>query len=208
MCRCLNVSTSGYYAWTKRAPSARTRANRRLLERIRELHAESDGVIGAPRMHETLTYEGVCVGRHRVARLMAADGLCGLPQRRRWRRKASGLRPVPVRNHLERDFSATEPNIRWATDITYIRTAEAWLYLCVVIDLYSKAVVGWSMSRRQDRQLVLSAVLMALWQRQSAEKSVILHSDRGAQFTSGEYQAFLADHDPRVQHERGRPLWR
>lgn len=90
----------------------------------------------------------------------------------RWRRKASGLRPVPVRNHLERDFSAAEPNIRWATDITYIRTAEAWLYLCVVIDLYSKAVVGWSMSRRQDRQLVLSAVLMALWQRQSAEEPV------------------------------------
>jgi putative transposase len=195
MCRCLNVCTSGYYAWTTRGPSVRARANRRRVDRMREIHAESDRVIGAPRRHETLTYEGERVGRHRVARLMAADGLYGLPQCRRWRRKASGRRPVPVGNHVNRDFSAAEPNTRCATDITYIRTAEAWLYLCVVIDLYSRAVVGWSMSRRQDRQLVRSAVLMALWQRDSAEEPVVLHSDRGTQFTSGEYQAFLADHN-------------
>lgn len=195
MSRCLKVSTSGYYAWVRRGPSRRARDNRCLVERMREIHAGSDGVIGAPRMHETLLYEGERVGRHRVARLMAADGLYGLPQRRRWRRKASGLRPVSVCNHLEREFSAAEPNTRWVTDITYIRTAEAWLYLCVVIDLYNKAVVGWSMSRRQDRQLVLSAALMALWQRESAKEPVVLHSDRGTQFTSGEYQAFLADHN-------------
>jgi putative transposase len=146
MCRCLNVCTSGDFAWTTRGPSVRARADRRRVERMREIDAESDGVIGAPRLHETLTYEGERVGRNRVARLMAADGLYGLPQRRRWRRKASGLRPVPVGNHLNRDFSAAEPNTRWATDITYIRTAEAWLYLCVVIDLYSRAVVGWSMT--------------------------------------------------------------
>lgn len=195
MCRCLRVSTSGYYAWGRRGPSPRAHANRRLLERMRELHAESDGVIGAPRMHESLAHEGERVGRHRVARLMAADGLFGLPQRRRWARKGSGRRPLSVRNHLQREFAAAEPNTSWVTDITYIRTAEAWLYLCVVIDLYRKQVVGWSMGRCQDRGLVLNAVLMALWQRESAEEPVVLHSDRGTQFTSAEYQAFLVDHN-------------
>jgi putative transposase len=101
---------------------------------------------------------------------------------------------MAVSNHLERDFSAAAPNERWVTDITYIRTAEGWLYLAVVVDLYNNVVVGWSMSAQQDRQLVLNAVLMANWQRDD-RNPVILHSDRGAQFTSGEYQAFLRDHN-------------
>src|SRR5690606_11646491 len=108
--------------------------------------------------------------------------------------KASGQRPADVRNHLARDFNATEPNTKWVTDITYIRTAEGWLYLCVVIDLHSGIIVGWSMSPRQERQLVLQAVLMALWQRVD-RSPVILHSDRGCQFTSDEYQRFLQGHN-------------
>jgi len=173
--------------------SLRDIANQRLLVRIREHHEASDGVMGAPRMHDELTDEGETVSRNRIARLMAKNGLYGIPQRRRWRHKRSGVRPEYVRNHLERDFSATEPNTKWVTDITYISTAEAWLYLCVVIDLCGGKVIGWSMSTKQDRQLVLHAVLMAGWQRPDREP-VILHSDRGTQFTSYEYQKFLKDH--------------
>lgn len=112
----------------------------------------------------------------------------------RWRKKSSQPRPSYVQNHLERDFEASEPNTKWATDITYGRTAEDWLYLCVVIDLYSRPwVVGWSMSAVEDRQLVLQAALMALWQRQD-RSPLVLHSDRGCQFTSDEYQRFLKGH--------------
>ena len=193
MCRCLRVSASGYYGWRDRPASARKRANQRLLARIRVLHAESDGVLGSPRMWEELRYRGEGCSRNRVARLMRNDGLRGIPQRRRWRRKPTGIRPDHVQNHLARDFTAAEPNTKWVTDITYLRTAEGWLYLSVVVDLYSGQVVGWSMSPRQDRQLVLQAVLMALWQRKD-RSPVVLHSDRGCQFTSDEYQRFLEGH--------------
>jgi len=194
MCRCLKVSTSGFHGWCGRAPSRRTLDNRRLLSRVRELHAASDGVMGMPRMHEQLGYEGETASPNRIARMMAADGLYGVPQRRRWLKKPSAARPAHVLNHLQREFVSLEPNTKWVTDITYIRTAEHWLYLCVVLDLYSKRVVGWSMSNIQDRQLVLNAVLMALWQRPGRER-VILHSDRGTQFTSGDYQQFLSGHN-------------
>ncbi len=196
MCRCLRVSPSGYYGWRDRPASRRKQANRRLLVRIRNLHAESDGVFGSPRMWEELRYLGEPCSRNRVARLMRENGLRGIPQRRRWRTKPTGTRPDHVQNHLARDFTADQPNTKWVTDITYIRTAEGWLYLSVVVDLYSSRVVGWSMSARQDRQLVLQAVLMALWQR--ADRSpVVLHSDRGCQFTSDEYQRFLKGHQIR-----------
>lgn len=194
MCRCLRVSTSGFHAWSKRSMSRRSQDNQRLLVRIRELHAGSDGVMGMPRMHEELGYEGETASPNRIARLMASEGLQGVPQRRQWRKKPSAARPAYVRNHLERDFVANEPNTKWVTDITYLRTAECWLYLCVVLDLYSKRVVGWSMSNIQDRELVLKAVMMSCWQRSSPDP-VVLHSDRGTQFTSGEYQRFLADHN-------------
>jgi putative transposase len=144
-------------------------------------------------MWEELRYLGEPCSRNRVARLMRDDGLRGIPQRRRWRAKPTGIRPDHVQNHLARDFTADEPNTKWVTDITYIRTAEGWLYLSVVVDLYSGRVVGWSMSARQDRQLVLQAVLMALWQR-TDRSPVVLHSDRGCQFTSDEYQRFLKGH--------------
>jgi putative transposase len=193
MCRCLRVSASGYYGWSTRQPSARARDNARLLERIRALHADSDGVLGSPRIWEDLRYEGERCGRHRVARLMRSADLRGVPQRRQWCKKPSGEPPDDTHNHLQRDFSAAQPNTKWVTDITYIRTAEHWLYLCVVLDLYSGIVVGWSMSHRQERQLVLQAVLMALWQR-PARTPVILHSDRGCQFTSEEYLRFLKGH--------------
>lgn len=193
MCRCLRVSTSGFYGWASRPASPREVDNRHLLGRIREHHAASDCVLGMPRMHEVLSDEGETASRNRIARLMSKHGLQGIPQRKQWRNKRSGLRPAHVRNHLERDFTATEPNTKWVTDITFIYTVEAWLYLCVVVDLYGGKVIGWSMSTVQGRQLVLRAVLMACWQRHTRDP-VILHSDRGTQFTSYAYQEFLKDH--------------
>ena len=144
-------------------------------------------------MWEELRSAGERCGRHRVARVMRRAGLQGVPQRRRWRTKPSGIPPAGTRNLVERDFTATAPNTKWVTDITYIPTAEHWLYLCIVVDLYADVVVGWSMSSRQDRHVVLQAVLMAVWQR-PGKTPVILHSDRGCQFTSDEYQQFLAAH--------------
>tara|TARA_Y100000815_G_C13280003_1_gene476510 strand:- start:15 stop:827 length:813 start_codon:yes stop_codon:yes gene_type:complete len=195
MCRCLKVSASGYYGWASREPSAREKDNARLLARIRALHEDSDGVMGRDRIHEELSFEGETASPNRVARLMKANQIFGLPQKRRWRGRPSGVRPKKVKNHLERDFAAYEPNTKWVTDITYIRTAEGWLYLCVVVDLYSKLVIGWSMGARQDRDLVIKAVMMSLSQRPNRAEEVILHSDRGTQFTSAEYQRFLSDHN-------------
>jgi putative transposase len=193
MCRLLKVSSSGYYDWRTRQPSDRAQANSRLLRRIHALHAESNGVFGSPRMHDELRYQGEHCSLNRVARLMQSAGLAGIPARSQWRKKSSGARPDHVSNHLQRDFTSQQPNTKWVTDITYIRTAEGWLYLAVVIDLYSSLVIGWSMSQRMEKQLVVQAVLMALWQKQCAG-NVILHSDRGSQYTSHEYQLFLSSH--------------
>ena len=194
MCRLLQVSPSGYYDWRSRSPSARALANIRLLDRIQAIHAANDGVLGRRRIWEDLLEEGERCSRNRVGRLMRLADLKGIPQRKRWQKKSSGKRPDAVINHIERDFAAIQPNHKWVTDITYVRTAESWLYLCVVIDLYSRLVIGWSMSSIQDRQLGLQAVLMALWQREDRHP-VVLHSDRGCQFTSDEYQRFLKGHN-------------
>ncbi len=190
MCRCLNVSASGYYAWTSRKPSARHLDNVRLLARIGEIHDDSGGIIGAPRMHEDLVAEGEVVSLNRVARLMSAHGIQGWPRKKSKRGKTSNMRPAGIKNHLERDFSALEPESKWVTDITEIKTQEGKLYLCVVLDLFSNLVIGWSMHHRQDRHMVIRAVEMAVWQRQE-RTSIILHSDRGSQFTSGDYQRHL-----------------
>ena len=194
MCRCLRVSTSGYYAWSKRLPSARQLDNERLLGRIRALHEDGRGTLGAGRMQEDLVDEGEVISLNRVARLMAADGLQGWPRKkRRGQRGQSGLAPPDVRNWLERDFTTLEPETKWVTDITEIKTDEGKLYLCIVLDLFDHRVVGWSMHHRQDRQMVIRAVQMAVWQRQGGEP-VILHSDRGSQFRSSDYQNYLAAH--------------
>ena len=194
MCRCLQVSPSGYYAWVDRPPSATAMDNARLLKRIREIHEDSRGVIGAPRMHEDLTYEGETAGLNRIARLMAVNSLYGWPRRKGRRLSGKpGRRPVGVVNLLQRDFTALEPETKWVTDITQIGTRLGTLFVCVVIDLYSKLVLGWSMHHRQDRHMVIRAVEMAIWQRQT-HGSVILHSDRGSQFTSDDYQRFLKTH--------------
>ena len=191
MCRCLKVSPSGYYDWEKRLPSERERDNERLLIRIREIHQDSRGTIGAPRMQEDLADEGETASVNRIARLMSLHGIQGWPRKKRRGPRAQATLAAPgTKNLLERNFNALEPETKWVTDITELKTAEGKLYLCVVLDLFSKLVVGWSMHHRQDRQMVIRAVEMAIWQRQG-EWSVILHSDRGSQFQSGDYQRFL-----------------
>lgn len=175
MCRCLEVSTSGFYAWVGRKPGPRARADAGLLGRIREIHEDSKGVIGATRMQEDLVDEGMHASVNRVARLMARAGLQGWPRRtKRHFGGKPGARPVGIENRLERDLRANEPETKWVTDITEIATQEGKLYLCVVVDLYSKLVVGWSMHHCQDRHMVVRVVQMAVWQRQGSEE-VILH---------------------------------
>lgn len=193
MCHLLTVSASGYYAWRHRHPSRRAQENARLARKIADIHHQSNGVFGSPRVRDELAYTGERCSLNRVARLMKQQQLVGIPALKQWRKRKSELRPAHVRNHLERDFSALEPNQKWATDITYIRTGEGWLYLAVVLDLYSREVIGWSMSHSMQKELVIQAVLMAVWQKKH-KGHVILHSDRGSQFTSHEYQAFLAGH--------------
>lgn len=194
MCRCLKVSRSGFYDWSSRKPGKRQQDNSRLLRKIKHLHLESDGVFGSPRIWEELRYEGERCSLNRVARLMQVNAIAGIPSRKPWRKRKSGSRPGDIENHLNRDFTATEENTKWVTDITYIRTGEGWLYLAVIVDLFDGQVIGWSMSSRMKKQLVIEAVMMALWRRQD-KSSVILHSDRGSQYTSDEYQLFLKGHN-------------
>jgi len=193
MCRLLRVKASGFYAWRRRGPSRRARDDERLKRRICAVHAESDGVYGSPKVRDELLDAGERVGRHRVARLMRELGLNGCPKKRYKVTTDSdhGFNVAP--NRLARDFTATAPNQRWVADITYIRTAEGWLYLAVVLDLYSRAVVGWSMSHRITRELVLRALLMALWSLHP-ESGLVHHSDRGSQYASGDFQDLLAAH--------------
>jgi len=191
MCRCLKVSPSGFYEWSRRGPSARQLDNERLLKRIRALHEDSRGSLGAPRMHEDLVEEGETASKNRIARLMAADDLQGWPRRkRRGKRGRASLPPPGTRNLLERDFSACERETKWVTDITEFKTGEGKLFLCVVIDLYDNLVAGWSMHHRQDRKMAMRALEMAIWQRRESV-ALIVHSDRGSQFCSSDYQRLL-----------------
>jgi putative transposase len=188
MCRLLGVSTSGYYAWRDRAPSARQRANAVLTETIRQIHAQSKGSYGAPTVHEELRdAHHLKVGRKRVARLMKAAGLQGVT-RRKWvttTRREPQARPAP--DLLERDFTAAGPDQRWVADVTYIPTWSGFLYLAIVLDVWSRRIVGWAAASHLRSDLVLQALEMAVGQRQA--EGVIHHSDQGCQYSS---QAFTA----------------
>ena len=160
---------------------------------IRRIHEVSKGVYGSPRVHAELVAEGLRVGRHKVARLMRMARLGGCPKRRfRVTTQREPGHPV-ARNLLKQDFTAGAPNRRWAADITYISTAQGWLYLAVVMDLYSRRIVGWSMSHWMSRHLVVDALRMALAARRP-EGRLIHHSDRGGQYTSDDFRGALAKH--------------
>ena len=189
LCRLLEVHPSGYYAWQKQPRSARTIVNQRLTGLIKQFWLESGGIYGYRKIHCDLRDIGEQVGVNRVYRLMRAAGLRAQVGYRRPRHR-SGPASVLAPNRLQQKFQVTNPNEAWVTDITHIRTHEGWLYLAVVIDLYSRKVVGWSMHSRIKKELVLNALLMAVWRRKPISM-VTVHSDQGSQYTSHDWQAFL-----------------
>ena len=182
LCRLLGVSTSGYHAWRGRPPSRQAEDDVALSMRIREIHSVSRGTYGAPRIHAELSAEGRRVGRKRVARLMREAGIAGVCRRRsvRTTRRDDRVRPAP--DLVERRFSTDRPNHLWVADITYVPTWAGFLYLAVVLDAFSRRVVGWSMATHLKTSLVLDALNMALGQRRP--DGVIHHSDQGSQYTS------------------------
>lgn len=194
MCSVLGVSRSGYYAWCKRRPSARERANRGLRALIRLLHRKSRRTYGYRRIHAGLVAQDIACGKNRVARLMQEDGLRAR-RRRRYKRTTQSRHNRPVApNRLAQSFVARGPNKKWVTDITYVRTAEGWLYLSVVLDLYSRLVVGWAMEPYLNDTLTRKALKMALAHRQPLP-GLLHHSDRGSQYASRSYQHLLTIHE-------------
>ncbi len=191
LCRVLQVCRSGFYAWLSRGESVRERRDRELLRLIREAFEASRQTYGSPRVFEELRDRGVPVGRRTIERLMREAGITP-PRRRKFRKTTDSDHPfVTAANLLDRDFSSSAPNQRWSTDITYVWTSEGWLYLAVVMDLFSRRIVGWSMRKTLARELVLSALHMALYGRNPAT-GLIHHSDRGSQYASGDYQKELS----------------
>ena len=182
MCRLLGVSASGYYAWRDRRASARAQGDASLLTRIKAIHAASRRTYGAPRIHAELADAEIFVGRKRVARLMRAAGLAGVSRRKgvQTTRRDEAARPAP--DLVERDFTADAPDRLWVADITYITTWAGFLYLAVVLDAFSRRIVGWAMATHLRTSLVLDALDMALAQRRP--EGVIHHSDQGSQYTS------------------------
>ena len=182
MCRLLDVSSSGYYAWRRRAPCARSCADQALTERIQAIHKRSRCTYGVPRVHAELAAEGVRVGRKRVARLMLGAGLAGVSRRKgpRTTQRRKEARPAP--DLVNRNFTADAPDRLWVADITYIPTWSGYLYLAVALDAFSRRVVGWAMAAHLRAELVLDALDMALYKRRP--RAVIHHSDQGTQYTS------------------------
>ncbi len=191
LCRMLAVSRAGFYAWRRRPVAVRTRQDQVLAVAVATIYAEHHGRYGSPRVQMELRDRGQRSGRKRIARLMRVQDLRARPKRR-YRTTTDSRHGLPVcPNLLARRFTVAQSNTAWVTDMTYIWTPQGWLYLAVVIDLFSRRVVGWSMSERIDRKLALDALRMALAQRRP-QRGLIHHSDRGSQYASGDYQRLLA----------------
>lgn len=193
MCRALTVSTSGYYGWRGRPASGRAQANAQLTEEVRRIFIDEKERVGSPRITERLRTEGQRVGRKRVASIMSHNGLRAKAAKK-YKATTNSNHNLPVApNHLEQNFEADAPNQKWVSDITYVWTDEGWLYLAVVLDLYSRLVVGWAMAERMTATLVCDALRMALWRRKRPS-GVIVHSDRGSQYCAHDYQRLLRSH--------------
>ena len=202
MARVLGVGRSGYYAWRSRSPSERRQANEALVVQINETYRISRETYGSPRIHAELRRKGIRCGRNRVARLMHLHGLTARKRQKRHpmtTQREAGALPAP--NLLNQDFSALAPNQKWVSDITYIDTAEGWLYLASVLDLFSRQIVGWAMADRIDAVLVQDAFQMAVLRRDPAA-GLLHHSDQGRQYTSEAYQNCLADLECQVSMSR------
>lgn len=193
LCRMMNVHPSGYYAWINQPKSNRQKEDERLLGLIKQFWIESGCVYGYRKVFMDLREIGEICGKNRVYRLMNQAGLQAQVGYRKPRSKAGSISDI-ADNHLNRDFNPIAPNQSWGTDITYVRTYEGWLYLAVVIDLFSRHVIGWSMQPQMHVDLVLNALTMAVWRRKPKQK-VIVHSDQGSQYTSSDWQNFLKSHN-------------
>jgi putative transposase len=207
LCEALDVSRSGFHAWLTRSPSNRTRYDDALLGVMRASFIASDRTYGARRIWRDVLAEGLNCGLHRIERLMRGNAMKARPRRRSLpadtgERTVSAIAP----NALDRQFHAAAPNRKWVADFTYIWTAEGWLYVAAVIDLFSRRVVGWSMSASMTAQLVIDALLMAIWRRGRAD-ALMHHSDQGSQYTSEQFRRLLEDNGVNCSMSRSGNVW-
>ena len=206
LCEALDVSRSGFHAWLRRGPSARERADEGLIVKIRSSFLGSARTYGARRVWRDVLAEGLSCGLHKVERLMRMNALRARP-RRRGLPKDDGARSLAVApNLLDRQFAAERPNQRWIADFTYIWTAEGWLYVAAVIDLFSRRVVGWSMKAEMTAQLVTDALVMAIWRRGRPD-ALLHHSDQGSQYASEQFQQLMADNGVACSMSRSGNVW-
>lgn len=201
MCRILEVSVSGLYAWRKRPLCAHKQEDGELAQRIEQVFEQNRQVYGSPRLHAELQAQGIRCGRKRIVRLMQELNLSARRPDRRMVTTRSDPSAQVAPNLLRRDFTAQAANCKWVTDVTYLATQQGWLYVAAVLDLFSRAVVGWSMAAVQDEQLVADALRMALLHREPGS-GLLHHSDRGSQYTSHGYQQLLAARGIQVSMSR------
>jgi putative transposase len=207
MCDALGVSRSGFFAWLRRAPSARAQTDERIGAAVRASFLQSDRTYGARRVWKDVLEAGLACGLHRIEKLMRQQAFRARPRRRRLPpdtglRSSAAIAP----NTLNRQFEANAPNQKWSADFTYIWTAEGWLYVAIVLDLFSRRVVGWSMSATMTADLVANALMMAIWRRGKAD-ALLHHSDRGSQYTSDQFQRLMADHGVCCSMSRAGNVW-
>ena len=205
LCAVLEVSRSGFHAWLNRPSSARAIQDEKLVTAIDKSFKASDRTYGARRVWRDVLEEGLACGLHRIERLMRLNALRARP-RRRGKPKDDGERSVIADNILDRDFQADRPNHKWLADFTYIWTGEGWLYVAVVLDLFSRRAVGWSMKGDRDASLVMDALMMAVWRRGKAD-ALLHHSDQGSQYTSEQFQRLLADNGIICSMSRAGNVW-
>jgi putative transposase len=206
LCNALGVSRSGFHAWLNRSPSARSRSDEALGQQVKASFVGSDRTYGARRVWRDLLAEGAECGLHRIERLMRLQALRARPRRRRLPMD-NGDRQMPSpANILDRQFEAERPNQKWIADFTYIWTAEGWLYVSAVIDLFSRRVVGWSMSATMTAQLVADALLMAVWRR-GKPTALLHHSDQGSQYSSEQFQRLMAESGIVCSMSRSGNVW-
>ncbi len=205
MCRVLQASKSGFYQWLDKPLSNRALEDRRLLELIRASYSASSGIYGSPRVFLDLREVGESCGVHRVARIMKTHGIKAL-RGYKAPRVITGRPSIIAPNQLNRTFTADHPDQFWVTDITYIRTWQGWLYLAVVLDLYSRKVIGWSMKPTLAKEIVLDALLMAVWRRRPAQR-VLIHSDQGSQYSSDDWLRFCKTNNLEPSMSRRGNCW-
>ena len=205
LCEVLEVSRSGFHAWLSRPISIRAIHDARLVTAIETSFRTSDRTYGARRVWRDVLEEGLACGLHRIERLMRLYALRARP-RRRGKPKDNGERSIIAGNILNRDFQADRPNQKWLADFTYIWTAEGWLYVAVVLDLFSRCAVGWSMKADRDASLVMDALMMAIWRRGKTD-ALLHHSDQGSQYTSEQFQRLLAGNGITCSMSRAGNVW-